>query len=111
MSDEGRGLEFLAGVVLGGLVGAVAALLLAPQPGEETREQLREKSIELKERMIELSEEARKKAEELQAEGRTVVESQTARVKEAIEEGKKAAAKKKKELLQELEQEEGKTPA
>ena len=111
MSDEGRGLEFLAGVVLGGLVGAAAALLLAPQPGDETREQLREKSIELKDRMIELSDEARKKAAELQAEGRTVVEGQTARVKEAIEEGKKAAAKKKKELLQELEQEEGKTPA
>lgn len=111
MSDEGRGLEFLAGVVLGGLVGAAAALLLAPQPGEETREQLREKSIELKDRMIDLTEEARKKAEDLQSEGRTVVESQTARVKEAIDEGKKAAAKKKKELLQELEQEEGKTPA
>ena len=111
MSDEGRGLEFLAGVVLGSLVGAAVALLLAPQPGEETREQLRETSIELKDRMVELSEEARKKAAELQAKGRTAVQSQTARVKEAIEEGKKAAAKKKKELLQELEPEAGKNPA
>jgi len=111
MSDESRGLEFLTGVILGSLVGAAVALLLAPQPGEETREQLRDKSIELKDRMIELSDEARKKAEEMQAEGRSAVEMQTARVKEAIDEGKKAAARKKKDLLQELEKESGEVPA
>ena len=105
MSDEGRGAEFLAGVIIGGLIGAAVGLLLAPQPGEETREQLVEKGIELKERVAELSEEARKKAEELHEEGRTVLETQTVRVKEAIEEGKKAASKKKKDLLQELEKE------
>ena len=43
MSDEGRGAEFLAGVIIGGLIGAAVGLLLAPQPGEETREQLRDK--------------------------------------------------------------------
>jgi archaeosine-15-forming tRNA-guanine transglycosylase len=60
---------------------------------------------------VELSEEARKKAEELQEEGRSAVETQTGRVKEAIEEGKKAATKKKKDLLEELEKESGQTPA
>jgi gas vesicle protein len=35
---------FLAGFVLGGLVGAAAALILAPQSGIETRNQLREQS-------------------------------------------------------------------
>ena len=111
MSDESRGAEFLAGVVIGGLIGAAIGLLLAPQPGEETREQLREKGIELKERVVELSEEARKKAEQLEAEGRTTLETQTSRVKEAIDEGKKAAAKKKKELLDELEKESGQAQA
>jgi gas vesicle protein len=111
MSDESNGFAFLSGVVLGGLVGAAVALLLAPQPGEETREQLREKSLELKDRMIELSEEARKKAEEFQSEGRATVETQTARVKEAIEEGKQAAAKKKKDLIEELGREKGENPA
>jgi gas vesicle protein len=37
MSDESKGAEFLAGLIIGGLIGAAAALLLAPQPGEDTR--------------------------------------------------------------------------
>ncbi|MEN8171564.1 MAG: YtxH domain-containing protein [Chloroflexota bacterium] len=39
---------FLSGFVLGGLVGAAVALLLAPQSGEETRTYIRDKGIELK---------------------------------------------------------------
>jgi len=111
MSDEGRGAEFLAGLIIGGLVGAAAALLLAPQPGEETRAELREKGIELKDRMIELSEEARKRAEELQDEGRAVLETQKTQIEEAIQEGKKAAEKKKQELLEDLEKQTGKAKA
>ncbi len=41
---------FLTGFVVGGLVGAAVALILAPQSGAETREQIRMKGIELKER-------------------------------------------------------------
>jgi gas vesicle protein len=37
MSDSGFG-SFLAGVVIGGLIGAAVGLLLAPQTGEELRE-------------------------------------------------------------------------
>jgi len=111
MSDEGRGAEFLAGVIIGGLIGAAVGLLLAPQPGEETREQLREKGIELKERVVGLSEEAIKKADELQKEGRAALETQSTRVKEAIDEGKKAASQKKKDLLAELEVESGQAKA
>ena len=36
-----------AGFIAGALVGVAAALLLAPQSGEETRAQIREKGIEL----------------------------------------------------------------
>lgn len=39
--------KFLAGFVIGGLVGSVVGVLLAPQSGEETREQLARKSSEL----------------------------------------------------------------
>jgi gas vesicle protein len=48
MSDRSGGAEFFAGLVIGGLVGATLALLLAPQSGEETRAQIRDKSIEVK---------------------------------------------------------------
>jgi len=34
---------FLIGVVVGGLVGSTIALLLAPEPGEELRAQLRDR--------------------------------------------------------------------
>ena len=37
MNDSGFG-SFLAGVVLGGLIGAALGLLLAPQTGDELRE-------------------------------------------------------------------------
>jgi gas vesicle protein len=37
MSDSGFG-SFLAGVVIGGLIGAALGLILAPQTGEELRE-------------------------------------------------------------------------
>ena len=37
---------FLTGFVIGGLVGAAVALILAPQSGAETREQIRQRGIE-----------------------------------------------------------------
>lgn len=40
---------FLAGFVIGGLVGAAAALILAPQSGSETRSQIVGKSHEVRE--------------------------------------------------------------
>jgi gas vesicle protein len=48
MSERSGGAEFFAGLVIGGLVGATLALLLAPQSGEETRAQIRDKGLEFK---------------------------------------------------------------
>jgi gas vesicle protein len=41
MKDSGIG-SFLAGVVIGGLIGAAIGLLLAPRTGDELREQVGE---------------------------------------------------------------------
>ena len=66
MSDRDSDIgAFLAGFVVGGLVGAAAALLLAPQSGEETRTLIRDKSIELKTQVEETAADARAKAERL----------------------------------------------
>ena len=47
MSDNSNDLgAFLAGFVIGGLVGAATAIILAPQSGEETRSQIANKSNE-----------------------------------------------------------------
>ncbi|MEE3254631.1 MAG: YtxH domain-containing protein, partial [Chloroflexota bacterium] len=40
---------FFSGFVIGGLVGAAVALVLAPQSGQETRQQIHDKGVELKE--------------------------------------------------------------
>lgn len=39
MKDSGLG-SFMAGILIGGLVGAAVGLLLAPQTGEELRDQV-----------------------------------------------------------------------
>ncbi len=39
--------SFFAGAIMGGLVGATVAILLAPASGEDVRAQLRERSIRL----------------------------------------------------------------
>lgn len=90
-SQEGSG-GFFAGFIFGALVGAAVALLFAPAPGEEIREQLREKGIELKDRAATLGAEASKKADEFRL-----------RLQEAVEEGRQAAARKKEELLAQFE--------
>jgi gas vesicle protein len=70
MSDTQDLGSFLSGLIIGGLIGAAVALLMAPQSGEETRELIRDKSIELKDRAVETAEEARIKAEAAAAEAR-----------------------------------------
>ena len=46
MSTRGGG--FLIGLAIGALAGAAAALLLAPESGEELRQEISEKSEEMK---------------------------------------------------------------
>lgn len=64
----------MAGVLLGGVLGAALALLLAPQTGEETREFLKGKSSELagkaKERVAELTAKVKEQAGEMVASGK-----------------------------------------
>jgi gas vesicle protein len=70
MSDTNDFGNFMAGFVIGGLVGAAVALLTAPQSGEETRTIIREKSIELKDKAVETGQEARVRAEKAFEEAR-----------------------------------------
>jgi gas vesicle protein len=71
MSENNDFGAFFAGLMIGGLVGAAAALLTAPKSGEETRTLIKDKSIELRDRAVEVSQDARNKAEEALEEART----------------------------------------
>ena len=102
---------FLIGFIIGGLTGAVSALLLAPQSGEETRTVIKEKAIELRDRASESVEDAyaqaeqaaaeararaeelahiaRERADELQRRGQVVLEEQRAKLGTAVEKATK----------------------
>lgn len=107
MSDRDEFGAFLVGFVVGGLTGAVVALLFAPQSGEETRALIKDKSIELRDkaqltaeeayaRAEAAAKEARARAEELAHEARTRAEQLTAEVKERGKSAIEAVRKPKK---------------
>jgi len=98
-------LSVLIGLLVGSLAGALTMLLLAPQSGEDTRAQIKDKSIELRDRTTEIVEDAmaqvrlsrdkltmggREKAKELLHQGQTLVAEQLEHVSEAAQAGKKA---------------------
>lgn len=90
--DNGNSIiNFLAGFVFGGLVGAIAALIMAPQSGEETRLMIRDKSIELKDMAAstasEISKVSQEKAAELQKQGQLILEEQKDRITQVVDEG------------------------
>ena len=65
--------KFLAGFIVGGAVGALAGLLLAPKSGEETREMIAKTSSELygktEDSLKEIKEKAEVVVEDLQKKG------------------------------------------
>ncbi|MDD3949021.1 MAG: YtxH domain-containing protein, partial [Anaerolineaceae bacterium] len=63
MSEETNFGSFVMGFTVGALAGAIASLLLAPQTGEETRQVIKEKAIELKDKGAESYEETKHRAE------------------------------------------------
>jgi gas vesicle protein len=77
MSDRDEFGAFLVGFVVGGLTGAVVALLFAPQSGDETRALIKDKSIELRDKAQVTGEEALARAEALAAEARQRAEELT----------------------------------
>lgn len=91
MSDRDDFGAFLVGFIVGGVSGALTALLLAPQSGEETRTIIKDKAIELRDSAAETIEESLKKAEKTandavkQAE--TLVSDAKKRANEIVEKG------------------------
>jgi gas vesicle protein len=70
MNDRDEFGAFLVGFIVGGLSGAVVALLFAPQTGEETRALIKDKSIELRDKAQVTAEEAMARAEAAAADAR-----------------------------------------
>lgn len=96
----GTARHILTGVVVGGLIGATAMLLLAPRSGEETRAEIRDKALDLRDRTTETVKDrvsqvvsraeqikggVRGKSHDLKQRGQDVLIEQLDRVTEAVD--------------------------
>src|SRR5688572_5157175 len=95
----------LTGIVVGGLIGATAMMLLAPRSGEEMRAEIKDKALDLRDRTTEgvkdrvsqvvsradhLKGGLRGRSQDLKHRGQDVLVEQLDRVAEAVEAAKKA---------------------
>jgi gas vesicle protein len=78
--------SFLSGFLVGGMIGAVVALLFAPQSGEETRTLIRDKGVEIRDKTIQTAEEAYARAEAAAAEARARADELAQLARERTEE-------------------------
>jgi len=96
----GAGSIFLS-FLLGGLVGAGFALLLAPQSGSETRQKIRELSEEAREKAKGYVEDVKEKVTTGMDKGKGFYEEKKSMFSSAIEAGKEAFDKEKERLSKE----------
>ncbi len=105
MARGSSGAPLLVGLMVGGLVGAGAMLLLAPQSGRETREEIQAGAMDLRDRATDAVQGAvsqarsrandvvsnmRDTANDLQNQGKDIAMDQLDRVASAAQSGKKA---------------------
>ncbi len=102
MKDEGYGAgSVFLGFLLGGIVGAGVALLMAPQSGRETRAKIKELAGDVKEKASGYVEETREKVTSYVDRGKGLYDEKKSLVKSAIEAGKEAYEKEKERLAKE----------
>lgn len=83
-----KGFGFVGGFVLGGLIGAAVALLLAPSSGEDTRAQIRYEGNELIDRGQQYGEDRVHEAQQMVKQGKKSVSEAQTRFGEAVVEQK-----------------------
>ena len=103
--QSGNALSVLIGMIVGAVVGAVTMLLLAPQPGEQTRAEIKSGAIKLRDRTAttvketltqvkskadQIKADVQIKAQDLGHQGQDLLVKQLDNVSKAAEAGKKA---------------------
>lgn len=102
MTDSTK--HILTGIVVGGLIGATAMLLLAPRTGEDMRSEIKDKAMDLRDRTTESVKDTvsqvvsragdlkgglRGRSQDFKKRGQDVLIEQLDRVSEAVEAAKK----------------------
>ena len=117
MSNDGRnnGLTMIFAFFTGFLTGAVLSLLYAPAPGRETRQKIRDTSIQAKDKTLEIAQQASETARDnvqhiveqgkesvqgLVEVGKERIQDAKNQVKSAVETGKKASSEVRSKITE-----------
>jgi len=98
MRTEERGSNALVSFLLGGIVGAVAAMLLAPKSGKETRQDIKDIAEDVKCRVQNYAGDVKEKVSSSVHKGKEIVTERRSMLKSAVEAGKEAYHKEKERL-------------
>jgi gas vesicle protein len=101
--------SFVLGILVGAAAGAIAALLYAPQEGQQTRDQIKQKAVDAKTRAGDAVGTVKETAQKASAKTKATVQEKKAKVREAVEAGRKAAAEKRAELFPQSQEGEAKS--
>lgn len=101
--ESGAG-SFLLGAVVGGVIGAAAALFLAPKTGKEMRDDLSSQAVHLKEKGIEISTIAKDKATEYSAVAKDKASTYNALAKDKAAEFTATAKEKTDEVTKTIQE-------
>jgi len=89
--------------LIGALLGAGVALLLAPHSGKETQDELRSRALELRDKAEDRVRDASRQLEGRLDEAREGIQAQAERVRDAVDSGRQAAVDARHELEDKLE--------
>lgn len=101
--DRNVFVNFLAGMGLGALVGAVAALLMAPKSGDETRHDLANVAEEVKVKATKVTQNLSETSEDLLKKSKEMIGTTREKVQNAIDASKNAVSHKNEEITEEEE--------
>lgn len=93
----------LGAFLVGALLGAGAALLLAPRTGKETQEEIRSRARELRDAAEERVKDASRQLEERLDQAREGIHNRADQVRDAVDSGRQAAVEARHDLEEKLE--------